>query len=133
MTTFKSSLTLKLLFVIFSFNILLSACSKDTSPPEERAVTRWTSIINKDWESAYKYETPNYRKTYDSQTYRNSFGGAVDWIGVKLISITKPEKNLADVKLEITTTFSEAGNLPIPGIITERWQLIDGQWWHIKK
>ena len=136
------------LALIFS---LISSCSKkeednktslstkqevtkkeDAALPGPRALERWNALIQKDWAKAYSFQTPNYRKTYSQEDFRNSFGQAVKWEEIKLLSTATPSESIADVKLELTVLYYD-GNMKIPNAFTERWQLIDGAWWNTKK
>ena len=102
---------------------------------KERALARWNALIEKDWTAAYSYESPSYRKNYARRDFINSFGQAVTWVSIKHLATTPINKTLADVKLELLSTYDMSrGNLiKIPSNITERWQLIDNKWWHIRK
>lgn len=143
------SITLRLLFItVLIFSI--SACSDKSSDsktsashdsndnkvaskkPNERALERWNALIKRDWQKAYSYQTPSYRKIYSVEDFRNSFGQAVKWESIKYISSKDISKELIDIKLELTVLFYD-GNMKIPNLHTERWQLIDGNWWHTKE
>ena len=139
---------LKILLFIF-LSSLLASCSdsdkkdKDTqsnkaaitkATASERAEKRWNALINKDWKTAYSFETPSYRKTYTVEDYRGSFGSAVTWKSVNIISAKKIEKNITDVKLELTVFFAGQGaakGMNIPSIFTERWLYNEDNWWHV--
>jgi hypothetical protein len=101
---------------------------------KERALARWNALIEKDWTAAYSYESPNYRKNYSRRDFINSFGQAVTWIGIKHLSTTPISETLSDVNLELQFNYDMGGNLVrIPSNITERWQLVNNKWWHVKK
>ncbi len=121
--------------ILSCITLLLISCSKEvTVKPEIRAVERWTALINEDWAKAYSFQTPNYRKTYTLKAYRNSFGRAVSWQSIELISSKPVSDTITDVKLKLEISFAEGGaNLIIPSFLNERWQLIDNQWWYVKK
>ncbi|WP_299880733.1 hypothetical protein [uncultured Cocleimonas sp.] len=110
----------------------LEISTKESSLPGQRALERWNALINKDWEKAYSYQSPNYRKAYSKEDFRNSFGQAVKWEKIKLLSTTNASESIADVNLELTVFFYD-GDMKIPNSFTERWQKIDGIWWHFKK
>ncbi len=105
---------------------------KESSLPGQRALERWNALINKDWEKAYSYQTPNYRKAYSQEDFRNSFGQAVKWEKIKLLSTKNPSESIADVNLELTVLYYD-GDMKIPNSFIERWQKINGIWWHFKK
>ncbi len=140
--------TLQILILVF-FSSLLASCSDTdkksqdttqnnkvamTSTASERAEKRWNALINKDWKTAYSFETPGYRKTYTVEDYRGSFGSAVTWKSVNIISAQETEKNITDVKLELTVFFMGQGaakGMNIPSMFTERWLYNEGNWWHV--
>jgi predicted small secreted protein len=140
--------TLKILLFVF-FSALLASCSdsdkKGTNiqsnkaaitkaTASERAEKRWNALINKDWKTAYSFETPAYRKTYTVEDYRGSFGSAVTWKSVNIISTEKTEKNITDVTLELTVFFTGQGSakgMNIPSMFTERWLYNEDNWWHV--
>ncbi len=126
----------------------MSCSNEDTSPKtaqqgkknqkiesiKERALARWNALIEKDWTAAYSYESPSYRKNYARRDFINSFGQAVTWVSIKHLSTTPVNKILADVKLELVSIYNMEGNpVKVPSNTTERWQLIDNKWWHIKE
>lgn len=129
------------IIISLSISCFLISCSSENSTPKtqmesvkERAVARWNALIEKDWTTAYSYESPNYRKNYSKGEFINSFGQAVTWVSIKHLSSHSINTTLADVKLELTFNYDMSGNLmKVPSNITERWQLIDNKWWHIKK
>jgi len=120
--------------LICTLTVFLVSCTTKTIPAEERAIERWKALIAQDWEKAYTFATPNYRKTYSAKAFRNNYGSAVEWKEVKLLSSKLTNDNITDVKLEVKYTFAEGGaNLLLPSVIDERWQLINKTWWHVKK
>lgn len=110
-----------------------STSSVNNSSASKRAEIRWNALINKDWGKAYSFATPSYRKNYNVDQYKGSFGGAITWKSVKIISEADINDKLKNVKVELTIVLSEGGNMEIPSTFDERWMLKDGQWWHVKK
>jgi len=100
----------------------------------ERATARWNALINRNWEKAYSYQSPNYRKTYTLEAFTNNFGRAVEWKKVKLLSEKAVSDSVVDVEIEIISLFKDVGvEMMLPGQFFERWQKIDGTWWYFKK
>lgn len=125
------------LFISF---FLLSCSSEDNhnqkteQTVKERALARWNVLIEKDWASAYAFESPNYRKNYSKKEFINSFGQAVTWVSIKHLSTHPINSTLSNIKLELTFNYDMGRELvTIPSRIEERWQLIDNKWWHVKK
>lgn len=103
--------------------------------PKERALARWNALIKKEWTEAYSYETPSYRKNYTRLDFINSFGSAVTWVSIKHISSAEVNDKLIDMKLQLLFLYDMGGGggeMKIPTMVEERWQLIDNNWWHIK-
>lgn len=132
-TVFKNCLGL-----IFLCNLLTgcahlsSMISSDAELLTERAKQRWQALINKDWETAYNYELPAYRKTYDVNRYRAKFGRTVQWKAVEIVSVeVVKEAVLADVNLKLKYQFSlpDAEVIESDKPLKERWMKQEGEWW----
>ena len=120
--------------VLFLSLLLLISCAKEKPmSPDKRSVLRWEAVIAKNWEQAYRYETPAYRKNYSIEQYKNRFGGMVTWRHIRLLNTTYPEKNIAIISLDLTATFDVPGvpEMTTPGVIKERWIFSDGNWWYV--
>ena len=146
---FKNKITLILLFIIacLLFIVFIQKQPKDnedTKPkitkvvtvtdPRDGAIARWNALIEKKWEEAYGFQSPNYRKTYSLEAFKNSFGRAVEWKKVKLLSEKKISDTVIDVEIELISLFKDSGvEMMLPGQFEERWQKIDNSWWHLKK
>ncbi|MCK5855750.1 MAG: hypothetical protein KAG34_01225 [Cocleimonas sp.] len=135
---------LKVTASILIISFLISSCNNEETnskaekaqiePAKDRAVARWNALIDRDWATAYSYESPNYRKNYSKRDFIGSFGQAVTWVSIKHRSTTAITETLADVRLELLSTYDMGKDLvKIPSNTTERWKLIDDKWWHIKK
>ena len=145
---FRNS-ALKLLALILLSSLLISCTKKDndikdenstdTNQPtssklEDRAIERWNALINKDWEKAYSYETPNFRKTYNIEEYKTNFGSAITWKSIKFLSKKQVNDKVTDVKVELTILFNDSGSkMLIPSIFDARWLYSDNNWWHVLK
>lgn len=122
-----------LLLVMF----FLTSCSdkpSKTIKPGERAVARWEALIERNWEKAYSFETPGYKKAYKLSKFKKQFGFMLSWKSAKhLTTQLNKEKTIATVKLEIISLFEPdgGGDMLIPNVISEKWLLKDRQWWHI--
>ena len=101
---------------------------------EPRAQGRWDALIERNFEQAYEYYSPNHRRLYPFQHYLSNTGSSVNWLSAKVIDIKFYEKR-AEVKVRMNSTL----NLPMGvgedfGKITkdldEIWLWVDGQWWY---
>jgi len=104
---------------------------------EQRVRDRWQTIIARDFEKTWEFETPNYRSIFSKRMYAKNFSYGIEWeltdveilhydgraavasVGTRVM--TKPTKS--------TLAASKAlGARPV--IVREKWILIDGEWWH---
>ena len=130
----KKTLPLIPVSIFLILALLLTSCSKNSEKPEDRAVARWQALIELDWEKAYSYETPGYKKIYTLGDYKKRFGMMLSWKSVKHLT-TKIDNvsNTAIVNLEIVSLFEPAGggDMLLPNVVSEKWIFKDDQWWHV--
>ena len=121
------------IIIVFFLSLTLISCSKTIEKPEDRAIDRWQALIDKNWEKAYSFESPGFRKSYNLEQFRSQFGSAVTWKSIKLVK-TEAKENVAKITVELMSIFSEpgSGDMLLPSMFSEKWLFIDDQWWHIK-
>ena len=98
-----------------------------------RATEFWTARRAGNYEKAYTYSAPAYRKLKSAQEYKLQFGAGV---GVQSAEVNKVacEPQRCDVQMKLSVTPALVG-IKIPAIDTylnEVWLLEDGQWWHFQ-
>ena len=136
---FCMRLSFLLLFVIFAHGcagIKGSGLGSDASILHERAEERWEALLNKDWEEAYSYELPEYRKTHDLSKYKRRYGSSLQWmhVTIKAVDIKEDQKN-ADVSGELTYQFTappgpgSEGKVQATAPFKERWLKKESEWW----
>lgn len=139
--------------IAITMGIGMSACSKQESETnaekensanttqkaeeilQQRALARWDALIKRDFDLAYSFMSPAYRKLYSSAQYASNFGSVVKWQSVKVKEVVK-EGSRAEIILDIFY------QLAIPGAdlgdsvgviskqVNETWLLSDGEWWY---
>src|SRR4051812_42141290 len=67
----------------------LAGCASLDKAPElvvrERATQRWSALVAEDFEKAYTYMPPSYRAATPFERYKNSFKGAIKWVGAEVV------------------------------------------------
>ncbi len=124
----------KILLPILIFSIFfLNGCSKkEVIKPGIRATEKWQALIEQDWKKAYSYQSPSYRKNYTVKEFRLGFGQSVEWKGIEHNSTTLLNDKTAEVTLTLVVSFqTSSAVMDLPSRFKERWQLINGTWWHI--
>jgi len=98
----------------------------------ERAQARWDALIAGNWEKAYSYSTPAYRKAVDLFGFRARSAGPV-----KLKSAEVVNARCRDLTCEVTV---RVGFAPLqrgyPETFTDledRWVLESGDWWRYER
>lgn len=103
---------------------------------EKRAEERWQAMIAKDFARVYDYSTPVFRSSFPKNLYVLKFSSLAEWelTGLEYVEYDA-RAAVASVAVRVmskpskqTQTASEYGAVPLT--ITEKWFLIDGQWWY---
>ena len=101
---------------------------------EARVLSRWDALISKDFEQAYLFFSPSYRKLFPLQHYLSKTGSSVDWISIQMKDMQFDGK-----RAEVELTLNYRLNLPmgegdgfgeISKDIDEIWLWVDGEWWY---
>ena len=120
--------------------LLLSACA--TVVPvektiEERAMTRWNTVLSGDFTGAYEFLSPGYRSSVSSTQYqRQLLLSKVKWTGASYLGSECTE---SACKVKISLDFTLYGGIPgiksFDGkdIIEESWVQSDKQWYLVPK
>ena len=113
---------------------LLSGCALQPRTPEQavsqRVAAYWQARASQDFNKAYQFNTPAYRKLYTADQFRSQFGagGAIrKGEAVKVDCVVEK----CNVRVQITSTPMIPGlNMDtITSYLDEIWLLEDGQWW----
>jgi hypothetical protein len=138
------------LFILLA--IALTACASSGSPggrsaakigqggipldasPEERAVAKWTLLINRNFAEAWEFQTPGARSAMQRDDYVATMQGRpVNWLGVRFIEKRCDTDDSCLVSLEIPFQVGlgrGVGTVTAPSFIAERWLRLDGVWYY---
>lgn len=100
---------------------------------EQRVEERWAALIAGNYDKAWTYTQPSFRDLVKQANYRGRFGGAGEWRGVQVHSVTCAAER-CEVRLRLTTRVMVppfAGH-ELVGAIDEVWIREDGQWWYFE-
>jgi len=101
---------------------------------ESRVLGRWDTLIAKNFDQAYEFFSPAYRKLFPLEHYLPTTGANVDWLSTKI----KDVKFDGD-RAEVTLILNYRLNLPMSAgdsfgkigkNVNEIWLWIDGEWWY---
>jgi hypothetical protein len=114
------------------FSALLSCAVKEGDDPGVRAGLRWAALVAGDFDRAYEFETPAYRKVYTVRQFRDSFGRKISWKEAKVTGIELKQPDIAAVTVELEYSFRSSGRgmMEDKATHTETWLRVDDQWWH---
>ncbi len=107
--------------------------------PEEvvrqRINERWSALIDGRLETAYTYETPEYRELYPFTTFRKKMNGVGVWRKVDIDKLScELEKCVATVRIHVTIKFGMGfDSVESSGRSEEYWVQSSktGQWFHV--
>ncbi|NEX17206.1 MAG: hypothetical protein C1943_11375 [Halochromatium sp.] len=125
-------------FEISSANAVESESARVASPEQrlqKRVEQRWEALTERNFEAAYAFETPGYRKTASLSQFQAQFGSAVNWLGATVRSV-----EIADSgdRAEVQVNLRYQGRSPLGGLytseraITERWIISKDEWWYVR-
>ena len=99
-----------------------------------RSAKRWEALIAGDFDSAYHYATPSFRKVQLRERYRNLFGNAARWTGAKVTSVVCNEDACdVQVSVEMKVYVGFTKGLPSFTVVNEKWVREEGEWWYFHK
>ena len=119
---------------------IVSGCASfvEHKPEEivrERINERWAALIEGRLETAYTYETPEYRELYSFTDYRSSIRGVGAWQKVEIENIEcLKEKCIADIQIYVKMNIGMGFEVVESNArAKENWiqHSADGQWYHI--
>ncbi len=120
--------------------LILAGCKDSIEDIDSKAVKRWEAIIASDYDKAYAYFTPGYKKTESIESFANKITNSkmrVEWKSVKFLGKTCETEKLCEVKLELLYKYQfprkSLGEIELPSTITEKWLLKDGKWSFLPK
>jgi len=118
--------------------LLLAACKDTPEDLNKKAAARWQAIIDSDYEKAFEYFSPAYRKTEEYLSFALRMQKAklrVNWTDIKYMSKSCETENTCSVSLELSFTYHfeqrSQGSIETDSIIKENWILKDGKWYMV--
>ncbi|MBN9425506.1 MAG: hypothetical protein J0H09_03265 [Burkholderiales bacterium] len=100
----------------------------------QRAIERYQAMIGLDFRKAYGYITPAYREKMSYENHLRARPPLAKYLDAKLLKVDCVSNEACDVDIEFTTDAVKGikGAVPwkVTRVITERWVLVDGQWWY---
>lgn len=130
-----------LLLALAGCNITPSAPEKLTpelsAQLEQRVRARWQTLVDRDFEKTWEFSTPSFREVFPRDLYVRGFSYTVEWelTGVEIVNYDG-DAAVASVAARVMSKSvkqtSRASRLmgAVPITVSERWMLIDGEWWH---
>ncbi|MCK5354289.1 MAG: hypothetical protein KAJ63_04175, partial [Methyloprofundus sp.] len=120
--------------------LMIGGCSEFTeSNPEEmvrqRVNERWAALIEGRLETAYGYESPEYRELYPFTEYRKAIRGVGAWKKIDIETIVCEEKKcIANIIIYVRINVGMGfGVVESNARAKENWihHSTSGQWYHI--
>lgn len=132
------SARLGLLVAVIATCLASCATSGSKTSAEEsvraRSAKRWEALVAADFDSAYHYATPSFRKVQLKERYRNLFGNAARWTGAKVSSVVCSEDACdVQVSVEMKVYVGFTKGLPSFTVVNEKWVREEGEWWYFHK
>ncbi len=136
MTIYKKLLiTLATILVISTVPV---ACRNPDVPVpaelEPRVLGRWDALIDRNFETAYEYFSPAYRKLFPVEHYLSQTGPSVRWLSINIKDTRFTDKR-ANVKLvlefQLDLPMGEGDSFgTVSRTVDEVWLWVDGEWWY---
>lgn len=110
--------------------------AEDVAALEERVRARWQTLIEKDFEAAYEFASPNYRAVFSKGMFIGNFSYMLDWrlTDVEVLAYDA-DAAVASVAVRVMSKSTKQTSVSaqfgfVPATVRERWVSIDGEWWH---
>ena len=131
---------MKIKLLIMTGVLVLAGCSDSIEDLDSKSVKRWEAIIDSEYEKAYEYFTPGYKKTESLAAYASKIANAkvrVEWKSAKFIGRDCESEVKCEVELEVLYKYSfprkSMGELEVPTKIVENWINKNGKWYFLPK
>ena len=121
--------------------VLIVSCKNIDNKPltaEEivraRAGERWQALIEGQFEKAYSYEVPEYRKLYTADQYQRSKHGVGLWKKAEVVDVACMEKCVVTMQIYVTINIARwGGTMDTSSLLKEQWMRDtgSGEWFHL--
>jgi len=128
------------LSLVALMSLIISACATlmGQNPEEtvsQRVYDRWAALIDGRLETAYTYETPEYRELYSFVSFRKKFKGVGVWkkVGIEKIEC-EGKKCSVNVRIHVKIKPGLGFDyVETNGQSTEKWlqHSTSGKWYHV--
>jgi hypothetical protein len=98
----------------------------------ERAQARWDALVTGNWEKAYSFATPAYRKAVDLFGFRGRSAPAAKLKSAEVVNV-KCKDATCDVSMRIGFAPLQRGYPETTTDLEERWILEAGEWWRYER
>lgn len=128
------------LVVIFFLTILAGCVTKEARKDRtdedilrERIKAYWDYKVKQDFDKAYGYEDPLFRKKINLVNYIKGFNTEkAGWTGASIEGLTiEGDSAIVDMKVRIKIIVSSSGNLEQDVSLREKWVKVEGLWYHV--
>ena len=99
----------------------------------DRVQAYWAALVEKNFDAAYQYQTPEYREQHSAKDFAKSFGPYAIWYGIEPIKIDYTNDSVAIVGFLLDHSIIDLSlDQPIrfERYIKETWVREGGEWWH---
>lgn len=118
---------LTVLSLVFSVGCATQMSKSDEDIVRKKAQQRLNALLAQDFEKAYSYASPAYRKSVSLNRHKPKVLGAAMWTRGEILSVTC-EPEYCDVISKIHYRSPQI-RTELPTELTNRWIKIDGKWW----
>lgn len=120
--------------------LMLTGCKDSIEDIDSKSVKRWEAIIASDYDEAYSYFSPGYKKTESKASFASKTANAkmrVEWKAVEFVSKRCESDTQCEVELKIVYKYTfprkSMGEIEVPTTITEKWISKEGKWYFLPK
>ncbi len=130
----KRLISLAVLLLVSSVPVACVNHQPVPSKLESRVLSRWDALMAYNFDVAYEFFSPTYRKLFPLSYYLSTAGTTVKWLSVKITDI-----QFEDRRARVTFILKYELELPmgvgkdfgkIDKEVHEVWLWADGNWWY---
>ncbi len=100
-----------------------------------RAAERWQALIDGRLETAYTYESPEYREVYGYKQFTRKINGVGLWSKADVEDVScKKDKCVATMRIYVTIRLGRGfGVTKANSLLEEQWiqDAVSGEWYHV--
>ncbi len=131
----------KFILLIIATTLLITACQPDESGKlENRVKAYWQHKINKEFDKAYEFTTPGYKKLISKEAFMLTLSTAkLEWKGMKIDKkqCEKPDLCVVRMLIKYKYKFHLGGfakqDMEVETPLSEKWILSNNTWYVVQK